>query len=110
MSKPDEHRRAVTPAAYIGRHAAVIGAGISGLTAASALADFFERVTVLERDTLPNGAAPRPGAAQGWHLHTLLLGGQDALCKLYPGLLDDFCRAGAVPIRVNEDIVEEHPL
>jgi glycine/D-amino acid oxidase-like deaminating enzyme len=35
-------------------HAVVIGAGIAGLTAAAALAGHFERVTVLERDALPD--------------------------------------------------------
>ncbi len=37
----------------IGRQALVLGAGMGGLTAARALADHFERVLVLERDTLP---------------------------------------------------------
>ena len=37
----------------IGSQALVIGAGIAGLTAASALAHRFEHVVVLERDSLP---------------------------------------------------------
>jgi phytoene dehydrogenase-like protein len=45
----------------IGQHAVVVGAGMGGLTAAQALAAHFERVTVLERDALPEIAAPRPG-------------------------------------------------
>ena len=36
----------------IGKQAVVIGAGMGGLTAAGALADHFDQVIVLERDTL----------------------------------------------------------
>ena len=38
----------------IGTQAVVIGAGMGGLTAAGALADHFDQVLVLERDTLPS--------------------------------------------------------
>ena len=44
-----------TPAftgAYGRRHAAVVGAGIGGLLAGRVLAGHFDRVTILERDTL----------------------------------------------------------
>jgi len=54
-----------TASSHIGRRAIVIGAGVSGLSAANALADHFEEVIVLERDELPYGATPRPGAPQG---------------------------------------------
>ena len=37
----------------IGKQALVVGAGMGGLTAARVLADYFEQVLVLERDTLP---------------------------------------------------------
>jgi phytoene dehydrogenase-like protein len=39
--------------------AVVIGAGIAGLAAARVLADRFDRVTVVERDTLPDDATVR---------------------------------------------------
>jgi 2-polyprenyl-6-methoxyphenol hydroxylase-like FAD-dependent oxidoreductase len=42
-------------------HAVVVGASISGLLAAAAVADFFERVTVLDRDALPGYPRPRAG-------------------------------------------------
>ena len=45
----------------IGRQAVVIGAGMGGLSAARALADYFEHVAVLERDTLPVDASHRTG-------------------------------------------------
>ena len=44
-----------TASSHIGRRAIVIGAGVSGLSAANALADHFEEVIVLERDELPYG-------------------------------------------------------
>jgi glycine/D-amino acid oxidase-like deaminating enzyme len=45
----------------IGKQAVVIGAGMAGLAAAGAIADYFERVIVLDRDRLPTQAAPRLG-------------------------------------------------
>jgi glycine/D-amino acid oxidase-like deaminating enzyme len=58
----------------LGKRAIVIGAGVSGLSAARALADYFEEVIALERDELPSGATPRPGAPQGKQAHGLLGG------------------------------------
>jgi choline dehydrogenase-like flavoprotein len=40
----------------IGKQAVVVGAGMAGLIAARSLADFFERVIVLENDALPKEA------------------------------------------------------
>ena len=62
----------------IGRQAVVVGAGMAGLPAARALADFFEQVTVVERDTLPPAATHRTGTPQSRHVHALLGGGQRA--------------------------------
>ena len=45
----------------IGKQAVVIGAGMGGLTAAGALADHFDQVVVLERDTLPSEPTYRAG-------------------------------------------------
>jgi 2-polyprenyl-6-methoxyphenol hydroxylase-like FAD-dependent oxidoreductase len=88
----------------IGKRAVVIGAGMSGLPAARALADHFEEVIVLERDSLPAEATPRLGAPQSWHLHGLLGGGQRALGALFPGFELDLARAGAVTLRVGLDL------
>jgi pyruvate/2-oxoglutarate dehydrogenase complex dihydrolipoamide dehydrogenase (E3) component len=60
----------------VGDQAVVIGAGMAGLTAARALADSFDRVVVLERDTLPTQAKDRAGVPQGKHVHALLAGGE----------------------------------
>ena len=63
----------------IGEHAVVIGASMGGLLAARVLADAYEQVTVLERDALPDGAAPRKGVPQGRHAHALLTRGYQIL-------------------------------
>src|SRR5450755_2433592 len=70
-------REAAMASTLVGKQAVVIGAGMGGLAAAGALADRFDQVVVLERDTLPSeptyragtpgaggaGAGARPGGA-----------------------------------------------
>lgn len=77
-----------------GENAVVVGAGMAGLFAAQVLADFYEEVTVIERDSLPSTASPRGGAPQGRHLHVLLSRGLLAIGELFPGLVDDLVAAG----------------
>ncbi len=93
----------------IGGHAIVIGAGMAGLAAAAALADSFERVTVLERDVLPSNSSPRPGVPQGQQLHGLLAGGLRAFGTLFPGFDQDLVRAGAARLRFGWDDLIEFP-
>jgi 2-polyprenyl-6-methoxyphenol hydroxylase-like FAD-dependent oxidoreductase len=93
----------------IGKQAVVIGAGMGGLTAAGALADCFDQIVVLERDTLPSEPAYRAGTPQARHVHALLLSGQRALGELFPGFERDLARAGAVPLRVGLDVRMERP-
>ncbi len=93
----------------IGRHAVVVGAGMGGLAAAKAVAPYFEKVTVLDRDVLPEGPAARVGTPQARHAHFLLAGGQKALEELFPGFCGDLERAGAVRTRVGLDIIFERP-
>ncbi|HZQ30937.1 MAG TPA: oxidoreductase [Mycobacterium sp.] len=78
-------------------HAVVIGASIAGLCAARVLSDFYERVTVIERDPLPTSSANRSAVPQGRHLHLLAARGADEFATLFPGLLEDMVAAG-VPI------------
>jgi len=93
----------------VGKQAVVIGAGMGGLTAAGALADFFDQVVVLERDTLPSEPVPRAGTPQARHVHALLLSGQRALGALFTGFEQDLAQAGAVPLRVGLDVRMERP-
>ncbi|GHE13817.1 hypothetical protein GCM10010339_82200 [Streptomyces alanosinicus] len=77
------------------RHAVVIGAGMAGLAAARVLADNFEAVTVVERDTLLSAPAPRAGAPQGHHVHGLLALGAEVYEEYFPGLRAELEQAGA---------------
>lgn len=97
------------PSALIGKQAVVIGAGMGGLAAAGALADCFDQVVVLERDTLPSEPAYRAGTPQARHVHALLLSGQRALSELFPGFEQDLAQAGAVPLRAGLDVRIERP-
>jgi 2-polyprenyl-6-methoxyphenol hydroxylase-like FAD-dependent oxidoreductase len=83
-----------------GNHAIVIGASIGGLCAARVLADFCDRVTVFERDDLPDGPANRAAVPQGRHVHLLMARGAQEFDTHFPGLLDDMVAAG-VPILEN---------
>ncbi len=93
----------------LGGHAVVVGAGMGGLAAVGAVAPWFDKVTVLERDSLPDEPAQRLGALQGRHVHALLAGGQNALETLFPGFGREIIAAGAVPVRANLDVRFEAP-
>jgi 2-polyprenyl-6-methoxyphenol hydroxylase-like FAD-dependent oxidoreductase len=67
-----------------------------GLLAARVLSEFYEAVTVVERDRLPNRATHRRGVPQGRHFHNLSSRGAHVLAELFPGLLDELAAAGAV--------------
>jgi 2-polyprenyl-6-methoxyphenol hydroxylase-like FAD-dependent oxidoreductase len=81
--------------AKLGEHAVVLGASMAGLVAARALAEFYETVTVVERDMLSDSADCRRGVPQGRQIHGLLLRGAQALEELFPGILDELIAAGA---------------
>jgi 2-polyprenyl-6-methoxyphenol hydroxylase-like FAD-dependent oxidoreductase len=87
----------------LGDHALVIGGSIAGMLTARVLADFFEQVTILERDYIE----PRPGVhkstPQGHHLHTMLMGGLRVLSELYPGFTERLRAMGAVPVQITSD-------
>ncbi|HEU4421436.1 MAG TPA: FAD-dependent monooxygenase, partial [Pilimelia sp.] len=89
----------------IGDHAVVLGAGMAGLLAARVLTDAYRRVTVVERDPLPDTAEHRRGVPQGRHTHLLVPRGTQILDELFPGLLDELT-AGGVP--VIRDFAEFH--
>jgi 2-polyprenyl-6-methoxyphenol hydroxylase-like FAD-dependent oxidoreductase len=93
----------------LGRRAVVVGAGIGGLAMAGALAKYFERVEIFERDGLFPSAASRSGTPQDRHPHGLLAGGLQALGEIFPGFESDLAKAGAVTVRVARDIQYERP-
>ena len=75
-------------------HAVIMGASMAGLIAARAASNHFERVTVVERDTLPTAADNRKGVPQGNHAHGLLATGYRVLDAYYPGMFDEIVANG----------------
>jgi 2-polyprenyl-6-methoxyphenol hydroxylase-like FAD-dependent oxidoreductase len=91
----------------LGRRAVVVGAGIGGLSMAGALSKSFERVEVFERDRLAALPASRSGTPQDRHPHGLLAGGLKALGEIFPGFESDLARAGAVSVKIAQEIQYE---
>ncbi|MBC7869536.1 MAG: FAD-dependent monooxygenase, partial [Chitinophagaceae bacterium] len=84
-------------------HAIVIGGSMAGLLTARVLSDHFNRVTIIERDQLPQSADFRGGVPQARHLHTLLVKGQRIMEDLFPGFNEDMLSEGAVPMTWGKD-------
>src|SRR5262245_24905517 len=80
----------------IGERAVVIGASMAGLLAARALADFYDTVTVLDRDAFPISDLPRKGVPQGRHAHGLLARGRSVIEQFFPGWTDEVVASGGV--------------
>src|SRR5215472_7539981 len=80
-------------------HAVVLGASMAGLLAARVLADFYRRVTIVERDPLPDSGSARKGVPQGRHAHALLPRGAQILDELFPGLLAGMAADGVPVLR-----------
>ena len=93
----------------LGERAVVVGAGIGGLATAGALAKYFERVDILERDRLTASVGSRSGTPQDRHPHGLLAGGLRALDQIFPGFERDLAAAGAVPVTFARDVQFERP-
>lgn len=85
-------------------HAIVIGGSIAGLIAARALSDYFEHVTILERDEIEDRPVIHKSVPQGNHLHGLLNGGQRVLSALYPGFTGNLRDLGANRVTPGRDI------
>ncbi|MFD0319218.1 FAD-dependent oxidoreductase [Streptomyces flavalbus] len=86
-------------------HAVVIGSSLAGLTAARALANFMDHVTVIDRDWMPHGPARRRGVPQARHTHTLTHTAQQGLQQLFPHITADLEAAGAVRVHPGEDLL-----
>ncbi|MFB7594024.1 FAD-dependent oxidoreductase [Streptomyces sp. NPDC056160] len=88
--------------------ALVIGASAAGLFTAAALAGSAD-VTIVERDVLPAGAAPRRGVPQARHAHLVWSGGVLAFDALLPGVVDDVVARGGRLVRIMGDMVSRAP-
>ncbi|MEU9123315.1 FAD-dependent oxidoreductase [Streptomyces sp. NPDC048506] len=92
-----------------GRTAIVIGGGLAGMLAATALVGHADAITVVERDRYPEGRAFRKGVPQARHLHVLLSGGQRALEELLPGTVAALTEAGAHSLYLSRDLLTRTP-
>ncbi|BBZ43847.1 hydroxylase [Mycobacterium parmense] len=72
----------------------VLGASMGGLLAARVLADFYDRVTVVERDVLPTEPVNRRGVPQGRMIHAALARCTQTLDELFPGFVGELKAAG----------------
>ena len=72
-------------------HAIVMGGGFAGLIITHLVAQHFNKVTLIERDTLTMESS-RPGIPQASHLHVLMQQGQVILETLMPGVLSNLPR------------------
>ena len=77
------------------RHAVVMGGSMAGLLAARVLSEYFQHVTLVERDVLGDPPEARQGVPQGRHAHVLLARGEQILSRLFPGLTSDLVSGGA---------------
>ena len=72
-----------------GRQALVIGGSIAGLFAARVLADYFDMVTIVDRDVFPLTPEHRKGVPQSHHGHGLLATAYPLVEQLFPGIMND---------------------
>src|ERR1700761_11549 len=86
-------------------HAVVVGASIAGLCAARVLSDFYDRVTLFERDDLPSTPGNRRAVPQGRHVHLLMARGAAEFEALFPGLLDGMAAAGVPKLENRPDCI-----
>lgn len=87
------------------KHAIVIGGSLAGLCAARVLSDHYDRVTVYERDELPDDPGNRMAVPQGRHVHLLMARGAAEFEALFPGLLDDMVAAGVPKLANRPDCI-----
>lgn len=78
---------------------------MAGMLAARVLRRHLDRVTVLERDELPDGPRSRKGVPQARHAHLLWSGGARVIESLVPGTTERLRAAGAHRIGVHQDMV-----
>lgn len=76
-------------------HALVMGASLGGLLTARALSQYFDRVTLIERDPIHHEPESRQGQPHTRHLHGLLPAGFQIMKNYFPDLGDALSAAGA---------------
>lgn len=74
-----------------------MGGSMAGLLAARVLADYYDRVTIIERDSVSEWAEPRKGTPQDRHVHGFWARGLETVERLFPGVTAELHGGGAVP-------------
>jgi 2-polyprenyl-6-methoxyphenol hydroxylase-like FAD-dependent oxidoreductase len=69
------------------------------------LINYFERVTIIERDHLPDSAESRKGVPQARHLHNMVMQGWNILETFFPGMGEELIAAGAPRIEWPADLL-----
>ncbi len=67
------------------------------------LADYYDTVTVVERDTFPAAGESRKGVPQGRHAHGLHARGRVVLEQLFPGLTQEMVAQGGMALDISRD-------
>jgi 2-polyprenyl-6-methoxyphenol hydroxylase-like FAD-dependent oxidoreductase len=88
----------------------IIGASIAGLLSARALAPYYSKILIVERDRLSVKPATRSGTAQAQHAHILLRRGLLGLENLFPGYTQQLLAAGAVLTNASRDWYNLFPM
>ena len=91
------------------QHAIVIGGSVAGLVTARVLSDHFGKVTIIDRDTLPEKPVFRKAIPQSHHLHLLLIRGKQILEELFPGFTEEMVEGGAILIDAGNDFLAISP-
>lgn len=76
---------------------------MAGLTAARVLERFFDEITLLDRDEIPDDVAPRAGVPQARHVHALVARGARELEAMFPGFSEEYEARGAAKLDVPWD-------
>ncbi|MBK1986063.1 2-polyprenyl-6-methoxyphenol hydroxylase-like oxidoreductase [Sphaerospermopsis aphanizomenoides BCCUSP55] len=86
-----------------GQNAIVIGASMSGLLAARALAEYYTQVTILERDIFPAHGHSRKGVPQDRHPHALLAKGKEIIEDFFPGITQELIDQGCISAEISQN-------
>ena len=89
-------------------HAVIIGASMAGLLAAKAIAPHFDKVSILEKDRLPDGPVAHKGTSQAYHSHLLLKAGEEAIEELFPGIREELINAGSHYVEFGQEAAWRH--
>ncbi|MEM7132825.1 MAG: FAD-dependent monooxygenase [Chloroflexota bacterium] len=79
------------------KHAIVIGGSMAGMFAARVLTDYYQQVTILDRDQFPETPDHRSGVPQSQHAHALLAKGQQIVEGHFPGITAELLAKGGAP-------------